>query len=1014
VPHFKSSATYRMKQIELHNKIDALIDAGIAAAVANDVRSVVGANDDARRYFYARADETWLDWLWENGLLEIVEKKQDDQTRVTYRTPELDYLARVVDKNPERVADFMLSFDAATSQNLETIDRFLWICTKMRADQLARIAPKIRNERWVPIMGNLNHWGFKYKQMFEILATAEKHESIVTLAEAVLSVRTKEDVKRTSFGSVDNPFYFNDLNHSEVFEHLSKVDDVHAEKVLKLSLDTLAAIIILSGKKEDEVFEYGDMFSLFDVDFFTLTLEHERHLSPRDDVRDLGAVAKIFTDKLIGKSCERPEEIRRLYDSYVVPLPDARTMWRFRLYIWSLCPNVFREELRTAFFKGVESEKTLWPVTGGAEYEQALGKAFHVLPEEDRKKYIRRAFEIISTEKQHPYGFGIFSSIYEYLSDEERKQAEVLFKHPLKADYTPEPSIGTSHAGTVVPQSPPDSEDEWKNAVLEIVELLKTKWTPETLYKEHRKQDFLRPINAEGVADALLKNIKTRLPEYVTHASLFFDRDTLDAHYTYTFLRGIQEAIKSDYTNAATLDWTPLVTLGRNIAESGRSKPFDHAHREREHFDAWLAGWTGVHTSLADVMNEFLHDEEGRPIVDFTKHRDDLFAIMAYLLTFPNPEPKDERGESAIIREHVSEKNEYQASDLFTIAINTARGHAFQAFLQFVYQDGKKFPKEKLPKQVASRLSEDVRNVYEDVLARENTRAIMFMFGHYLAFFYYRDTAWVEKLLPAIFTKDSEKADLYLAAWEGYLTTSLYPEMFEKLHDEYARAIALDPASYTKRKYRGNLDETLATHLALAYLHLNDFNFDSDLYKSFWSIPNTKRHSEFISFIGRHIISRESPEEWLADHKEVSVKKLEAFWDWALEHCDDKEALEGFGFWMQAKYKIFDTAWLADRIDKTLEKTSGNIEWEIGFVDSLPILARAAPEKTLSALRRHLIDGSILKEAWGYIHVDSNLLDVLKTLYANASTRDGTYNLINELLPIGGGQFWGLKEILKD
>src|SRR3989344_4884730 len=228
-----------MKQIELHNKIDALIDAGIAAAVANDVRSVVGANDDARRYFYARADETWLDWLWENGLLEIV-------------------------------ADFMLSFDAATSQNLETIDRFLWICTKMRADQLARIAPKIRNERWVPIMGNLNHWGFKYKQMFEILATAEKHESIVTLAEAVLSVRTKEDVKRTSFGSVDNPFYFNDLNHSEVFEHLSKVDDVHAEKVLKLSLDTLAAIIILSGKKEDEAFEYGDMFSLFDVDFFTL------------------------------------------------------------------------------------------------------------------------------------------------------------------------------------------------------------------------------------------------------------------------------------------------------------------------------------------------------------------------------------------------------------------------------------------------------------------------------------------------------------------------------------------------------------------------------------------------------------------------------------------------------------------------------------------------------------------------------------------------------------------------
>ena len=107
-----------MKQIELHNKIDALIDAGIAVAVPHDVDSVVSANDDARRYFYARADEIWLDWLWKNGFLEVIKKKPDDQARIMYRTPELDYLARVVEKSPEKVADFMLSFDAAASQNL--------------------------------------------------------------------------------------------------------------------------------------------------------------------------------------------------------------------------------------------------------------------------------------------------------------------------------------------------------------------------------------------------------------------------------------------------------------------------------------------------------------------------------------------------------------------------------------------------------------------------------------------------------------------------------------------------------------------------------------------------------------------------------------------------------------------------------------------------------------------------------------------------------------------------------
>lgn len=981
---------------------------------AEKLRSTINLNPDARRYFYARADETWLDWLWENGFLDVIREKATDSTRYSYQTPELDYLSRIVEKKPTRVVDFMADVKISKETfNPEVIDRFLWISSKLPADQLARMAPRIRDQQWVPLMGPFNRWGFEYKQMFDTLATKKDNESIVTLAEAMLFVRSSEDAKRTSFGSVDNPFYFNDLHHSDVFEHLSKVDDAHAERVLGIVLRTLAAIVVLSGKKEDEVFEYGDMFSLFGVDFFTLELGHERHLSSRDDVRDLAATAKIFADNLIGESCEKPEEVRRIYDTYIKPLPDARTMWRFRLYVWSLCPNVFREELRAAFFKGVESEKTLWPVTGGAEYEQALKKTFHILPKEDRGKYIQRAFEVISAEKQHPYGFGIFSTIHKYLSEEDIKQAEALFKHPLNAEYTPEPSIGMSHAGTVVPQAPPNAESEWKKSVPEIVELLKTKWSPETLYKEHREQDFLRPINAEGIAGALLTSIKNRLREYVAHATLFFDRDNLDAHYTYTFLRGIQEAIKSDYMNAATIDWAPLVTLGKNVAESGITKPFDHAHREREQFDAWLAGWTGVHTGLADVMQELCHDYEGNPIVDFTKHRDDMFFAMAYLLTFPNPEPSDEKGSAAVIQEQSPGGGEYQASDPFTIAINTARGRAFQAFLQFVYQDGKKFPKEKFPKQAGSRISKDVRRAYEEMLARENTRAIMFMFGHYLAFFYYRDIPWVEKLLPIIFTKDPAKVDLYLAAWEGYLTASLYPEMFEKLHDEYARAIALDPSSYTKRKYRSDLDDALATHLALAYLHFSEFTFDSDLYRAFWSVPNTKRHGEFISFIGRHVISRDSPEEWLEDHEEISVKKLEAFWDWALEHCNDKEALQGFGFWMQAKYKIFDPEWLAERIDKTLEKTNGDIEWEIGFVDSLPILAKASPVRTLSALRRHLIDGNILKEARGYIRVDSNLIETLKILYTNASTRDDTYKLINDLLPIGGGQFWGLKTILK-
>jgi len=994
--------------LTIHRKIDLFCESlKENKADRRYLAFLLASTPDARKYFFAVAPIASINWIWTNGFLDVIKERSDDLTR--YRLPELDYLTRVAESNPKRVVDFMLSFDTTVNINLETIDRFLWICTKLPAKELVRIVSIIRDKKWIQILGGRNHWGFGYKQMLDTLVTANERGSVLVLAEAILAVRSKEDVKRSSFGSVENPFYFNDLHYSEVFERLSEISGKKEEDVLKLTLKTLMDVVLLSGEKEDDIFSIGDMFSLFDVDFFTLSFEHDRHLSSRDDVRDLSAVAKIYADKLITKSCDNPGEVRRLYNTYVVPLPDARTMWRFRLYVWSLCPTVFANELRDAFFRGFESEKTLWPITGGSEYEQALRKAFSVLSIPDREKYIQRAFELFeSLGKEHPYGFGILSSIYEFLTDDDRKRAEALYKHPLKPDFQPEPSIGRLYAGMVVPQTPSGSEDEWVKPINDIVQLLKTKWTPEELQKMDTHRDFLRPINAEGVAGMLPAKIKERLSEYVANATLFFDRDQLDAHYTYTYLRGVQEAVRSDRASAAQLDWGPVVELGKAIVLSGTTKSFETT-RESEKFDAWLSGWSGVLSSLSDLLKEVLHAEGNKLIIDFDLYRNDLLSIIRFLLSYPDPQPADEKIETAKMKSKSPGENEYEVSDPLTTAINTTRGRAFETFVFFVEQDSKKFPKE-----TKSKISADIATVYEEVLKNENTNAIMFMFGHYVAFFYYRDAEWIEKtIMPLLFPKDTTKKDLYLAAWEGYLSSTLYDELFKKFHDEYARAIALDPTTYTKRKYRSDLDEAIAIHLALAYVHFGDFNFDSDLYKAFWSNINPKRWAEFVSFIGRSVISRDRPKDWLKEHSEVNPKKLEAYWDWALDNCDDKKTLQGFGFWMQTKDDIFDTVWLADHIDRTLEKTGGDIEWEIGFVDSLPTLANKAPEKTLSALRRYLIDGSILKKARGYIRVDGNLIDAMKTLYTNNSTKGGTYKLINELLPIGGGQFWGLKDILK-
>ncbi|HEY4498816.1 MAG TPA: hypothetical protein VJH94_02000 [Candidatus Paceibacterota bacterium] len=999
-----------MTQLDLHKKINGFIEAGVDRVVLTDVREAITVNFDARKYFYSRVDDNWFDWLWKNSFFDLIKKKAEDTTQYSYRTPELDYHSRVVEKIPGKVVDFMLTVPVSRETfNPEVIDRFLWISSKLPAKELARIVPKIRDQQWVRLMGPFNRWGFEYKQMFEKLVVEQDHASIIALAQAILLVRTKEEFKKTPSGVTDNPFFFNDLHHTEVFERLAEVDDAHLEDALRVAAQALGNVV-KTGEKEDKVFDIGEMFHLFDVDFFSLEVGDRKHYSFRDDVRDLAAAVKTLVTRAIGGSSEQPDKVRHVYKKYIDPMPDSRSLWRLRLYVWSLCPEIFKNELKEAFFRAFESEETLWPITGGAEYEHALKRGFSFLSEADQKEYIRQALDMLVSKENHSYGFGIFSTIYQYLTKDQIERIEKAFKLPLKPEYQPEPSIMREYAGTVVPQTPPKTEPIWAGPISGIVEAMKAQWTPEELHKMDGEKDFLRPINAEGVADKMRAQIKERIQEYTQNTALFFDREHLDAHYTYSFLRGIQEAIRANRGITSSIDWAQVVVLGKMIVAEGKKEPFDFSKREREKFDAWLAGWIGVHSSLADVFEEFLRDENGISAEEFLRHRDDVLSIIDYLLTVPDPLPKDEMIGTAGTTTLAG--GEELVSDPFSIAINSARGRAYQAFVLFMEVDGRKYPKE-----ATSRLDPEVLKIYQELLARENTAAIMFMYGHYLPFFYFRDVENIKKLLPEIFTVEPEKEHLYLAAWEGYLTRALYRELYDLLQGEYKRAISLDSQKYPKRSYRADLDDALATHIALAYMHFEDVTLDSELFKLFWLTTNKKRHQAFVSFIGRHIISRDRPKEFLKDHLEIKLEKLMQFWDWLLKSYTDPDVFAEFGFWMNTMdgpYEDIDIPALAKRIRATLEKSDGRIDWELKFMDSLPSMAEKAPIDTVEILRLYFTPLDTSPQHRHFMHIDANLVEVFRKLYQNPTTKEQTYQLIDELLPLGNGVYWQLKEALNE
>lgn len=985
------------------------------------LQKFVNLNPDTKQYFFTKADERWLTWLWENGFLDVIKEKAKDPTRYGYRTPEINYLVKIATKAPDKVVEIILSVPITKETfNPEVVDQFLQICSDLPADQLTRVVNKIHDENWISLMAAFNRWGFQYEKMFKTLVEAKNFTSLLTLTEVVLTVRTAEEIKQTEHTYLsDNPFYFSDLSQTKIFDYMLEIDEINLEKAIAILTGILGKIIVNIKDKEERVFTASDCFSLYDVDFFTVEPNEDSGVSYRDGIKNLAAVIKKLAERAIKGRCDNDEIVNKLFDDCFATLPDSRSLWRLRLFILSLCPKSFISKLKSAYLRLFDTEH-YYDIISGTEYRKVLKIGFPFLSEDDQREYIKKVFEYFTKqsddEKENKYlikyGSSIFSMIEGQLTADEKKQiTEAGFT--IDAKYEPEPSIGKIRGGAVVARGPITQDEFDKLPIGEIVNNLKIDWTPENLSKRNTSDDFLNPLNAEGVVDLLRNGIPKRLQEYIDNAELFFERGVFDQHYTYSFLWGIQETIKQNKTDISNINWDKLISLFLLIKKSGEEKEFEEGKRGRDTFDAWLSGWDVVHSAMADVIQELLKENNGQIKIDFPKYRDRILETLDYLLGYLDPKPEDEVLESAKSKTKSPNDSEYEVSDPFTVAINSVRGRAFEALALFIYQDGKQFSKED-----ESKIALDIKGLYKKVLRKENTRAMMFMFGRYLPSFYFRDKAWIQSLLPEIFSESPEKKYYYIAAWEGYLSNNLYEELFfdPEVQKLYGRGLSLTDADYPKQKHFREPDESLATHLALAYMYYKEFDFEHPLFKSFWQKDDPAQHANFVSFLGRSFMSGSNANsDNLLKKEPRSKQRLIDLWDWLLDKYNNIEPFIEFGFWISLEKDIFEPVWLADHVEKTLEKTKGELGWDYGLSKTIGALAAKSPEDTLKIMRLFWFDGGVHgKNNRIPFHIDAEWMSAFEILYKNPKTKQGVYTLIDDLIREGGSAFWGLKRIIDE
>jgi len=985
-------------------------------------KELIALNPDSRRYFFSKADEGWLNWLWENGLLNDLRKKSDDPTKYSYRMPELEYLMRMAEKKPAKVAQIIKSIEISKSNfNPEVVDRFLWIISSLPVQQIKTLTSKIRDERWVYLIRDFRKSGYEFDKIVKKLNEAKEFKAIIELAQAVFDTKSKKEISKEKVRfSMDSPFYVSDINASGVFEALVNIDESYTERALRVLTDAMAKIIKTSESDDSKTFDYADPFYLLDFDFFTAEIGIKKSFSHREDMDNFTAAIAKLIERTIGDKCDKVSKIKELF-KYVDNLPSCSLIWRLRLFTLAQCPGVFKKELKEAFFRLFDVEK-YHEIEGGTEYKKALRIGFPYLSSPDRRDYVKKVLEYFSKKaEQHPdqnwhkrTGWEILSSICKYLGKDELPKCKEFFGKECDEKYEPEPSIGKMRGGMISPRGPV-TQEEFRNIKIDnIVHKLKNEWSPEELSKQNTDNDFLNPLNAEGVSDLLRADISSRLQDYINNANLFFDRDKLDQHYTYSFLRGIQEAIRGNEANVGVVNFDHLVGFCTTIKKSGESDSFSGKKRKHDIHDGLLSNWTDVHSVMSDVVQEIIREREGGSYVNFTEHRDNVFSIINYLLAYPSPIPEDEKIESAIIKTKTPQSDEYLVSDPYSIAINTVRGRAFQTFVLFTYQDGKKFSKKGRIK-----ISSDAKELYENILKNEQTRALMFMFGHYLPSFYFRDRKWIEGLLSYIFPTEPKKNRLYTAAWEGYVSANLFKELFfnPDIQKLYERSIASTDTEELKQKHFKKPDEGVADHLALAFIYFSEFGFDHDLFKKFWIAPKPESHKEFISFIGHHCLSQDySGGEWFKKNK-VSKKKLVEFWKWAIENTPDSKSLSGFGQWVNPHKEVLNDGVVVEKMAETLKKTRGDIDWDYGLLKRLSIFAGKNGNVTLSIIHSYLLDSAnnLNKNRLMPIYL-SEIKESMKIIYRDGSkeTKQKVSDLINILIGKGSAMYWPLKDVINE
>ncbi len=715
-------------------------------------------------------------------------------------------------------------------------------------------------------------WDYFLFDIFKILVNGSCWAEALMLADALLSISKNNKLG----GHTDE--YMRLYYQEEVLKEIACIDPEYSEAFIGLLCGKLFALGGYVGATYPALGVHKEKdYILEDMLISSIVKMVPKYIALQ--TRDNRTATTDIVDCLIGNN-----------SSFI-----AR---RLQLFIYAQNPAYFLAAIEDAVIKSFHDNE-VW-----GELNLLVRKVFPELTPKLREAYFEMVDQGPGKDVDRPEGYDIYwrkkrlFPILDFLTDAQwAKYKDIIGEvSGEKEDPVFRDRVMMVWQG---PESPMPEEQLADMPPQRVVDYL-IEWTPPTT-------QFFGPSRS-GLGGRL-RQVVLRNPAIFSAQAHVFLNDGIHPTYLYSFFSGLSEAVK----NKAEINWKPVAKVCTSILDRAVSGTLPTFPQDKH--DDLASNWDGVFQEVANLLQHGLDERQQKLPFNLRKQ---IWPIIEFVCAHPDPTPEREA------------KYGGSNSDPYHISINSTRGQGFHTLFAYIFWCNRH------TESTTRYIPDEARKVLLEHLQRNVDRslAIRSVYGRFFPWLFFHAQVGHINIIEDVFPADN--IELRYAAWETYLTNSVFEEVYSALRAQYLQAISDLKNGLPKRKYWSDPIERLAEHMVIAYA----FDFDrakDPVHETFFRVAKAKYGGKAVSFAGRAFIQREIPDS----EAKPNFSRLKRFWQWRLQLSNNPKELTNFGWW--AKKDKFENKWMLERLLETAEKTEGELDGDHCVFAALAALSEQYP-----------------------------------------------------------------------